>query len=89
MKILASLFKSRKSEFNDNSTHNVNELLGLLDRYIDAYEENNGLKPERILVKNNIHKLFTQAGVYSSKRFGDILIIPATTLKNDLDWQAI
>jgi len=89
MKILASLFRNRKSEVNDDSTQNVNELLHSLDHYIDVYEENNGLKPERILVKTNIHKLFAQADVYSSKRFGDILVIPQAKINDDLNWVAI
>ncbi|RDH84486.1 MAG: hypothetical protein DIZ80_03125 [endosymbiont of Galathealinum brachiosum] len=89
MKILASLFGKRKSEVNKDPTHNVNELLHSLDQYINVYEENNGLKPERILVKNYIHKLFAQEGVYSSKRFGDMLVIPAKTIKGEHDWVAI
>ncbi len=89
MNVLAKLFGSKKVAATEGNALDVNQLLHSLDHYIDVYEESNGLRPERILLKTNIHKSFTQAGVYSSRRFGNILMIPTTSIKGGRDWQAI
>ena len=93
MNILSSLFGNRKTVRPHRSSTaprlDLDSLLHALDHYIEAYEDYHGLKPERILVKSDIHKVFVQADIYSSRRFGDILIIPATTIKGNRNWQAI
>lgn len=89
MKILTKLFSKRDIEAIEHPELKLDVLLQSLDQYIDAYENKNGLKPERILVKSEIHKLFSEAGVYSARRFGEIIIIPEKTIKGELNWKVI
>lgn len=89
MKKFTRLFRKRNTEPSEPAELELHVLLKSLDKYIASYENKNGLKPERILVKCEIHKLFSEAGVYSSKRFGEIIIIPEKKIKDGLNWEVI
>ena len=82
------LFGKKKSGNNNGGEPDVNDLLIALDNFISDYEKTNGHKPKSIALDNNVHMMFAHAGVYRTKRFGDIPIIPVGSIPGGLAWKA-
>jgi len=89
MGLFKSLFGSKKSGNNNGGNPDVNDLLDALDNYINDYEKTHGQKPSSIMLDHNIHMMFADAGIYRTKRFGDVQIIPAANIEGGGVWKAI